>query len=169
MKTLKTFNLKFFLLIMAYITLEVNYAQPLQNDETEKPEIQNLVQSKDYIFAAQSVLPQSGRSINLTTIYNLKVSGDTLISDLPYFGRAYVAPVNPSEGGIRFTSTDYNYSVKDRKKGGWDITIFPKDAKDVRQMFLTISENGYASLQVTSNNRQLISYNGYITGRNTSK
>lgn len=84
---------------------------------------------------------------------------------MPYFGRAFVAPMNPSEGGIRFTSTDFNYTVKDRKKGGWDIAILPKDAKDVRQMLLSVTESGYGSLQVISNNRQQISYNGYLMER----
>lgn len=162
MKSFKIFNRNYFLLLIAFITLQTSYAQNVKNDDQKKAEIQNLVQSKDYTFVAQSILPQSGRSINLTTIYNLKVNGDTVVSDLPYFGRAYVAPLNPAEGGIHFTSTDFNYQIKNRKKGGWDILIEPKDTKDVKQMPLTISENGYASLSVISNNRQSISYNGYI-------
>lgn len=165
MKTYQIFNKNSFLLLIAFITLHTSYAQSSANDDQKKDVIQNLVQSKNYNFVAQSVLPMSGRSINLTTVYNLKVSGDTLVSDLPYFGRAYVAPLNPAEGGIRFTSTDFNYTIKDRKKGGRDIMILPKDVKDVRQMFLTVFENGQASLRVNSNNRQSISYNGYIAGR----
>ena len=66
-------------------------------------------------------------------------------------------------GGLNFTSTEFQYNLKSKKKGGWDITIKPTDIKDVRQMFLSIGENGYASLQVISNNRQTISYYGYIT------
>jgi hypothetical protein len=41
--------------------------------------------------------------------------------------------------------------------------ITPKDNRDVRQMNFTISASGYATLQVSSNNRQSISYNGYIS------
>ncbi len=167
MKIYRIFIRRFFLLLIAFLTLQISYAQSSQDDNQKKAEMQNIVQSKDYVFLAQSVLPLSGRSINLTTVYDLKIKADTIISALPYFGRAYVAPLNSAEGGIRFTSTDNAYTIKDRKKGGWDISIVPKDGKDVRQMLLTVFENGQASLQVISNNRQSISYNGYITGRNT--
>ncbi|WP_366941042.1 DUF4251 domain-containing protein [uncultured Chitinophaga sp.] len=36
-------------------------------------------------------------------------------------------------------------------------------------MFFSISESGYASLQVTSNNRQPISYNGIVTAESSRK
>jgi hypothetical protein len=70
--------------------------------------------------------------------------------------------MNPTEGGIKFTSTANSYNVKDRKKGGWDITIVPSDTKDVRQMFLSVSEDGYANLNVISNNRQAIRFDGIV-------
>ena len=38
----------------------------------------------------------------------------------------------------------------------------PKNDNDVRELYLTAFTNGNASLQVTSNNRQNISFNGYI-------
>jgi len=161
MKT-DVFNRFFCFLIISFVIQHGAYAQEASKDEQKKTEIRNLVQSKNYVFVAQTVLPQSGRSINLTSYYDLKVKGDTLASDLPYFGRAYVAPIDPQEGGIRFTSGNFSYNEKDRKKGGWNILLTPKDAIDVREMSLTISENGYASLQVISNNRQTIGFNGYV-------
>ena len=86
-----------------------------------------------------------------------------MISNLPYYGRAYSASINPSENGLNFTSTNFDYTVTPRKKGGWEVLIKPKDANDVREMTFTIFENGTASLYVTSNNRESISFNGYIT------
>jgi hypothetical protein len=127
--------------------------------------VKQLIDNKNFIFKAQSVSPLSGGFRQLTSEYDLRVFGDTVISYLPYFGRAYAPPVNANEGGIRFTSTNFGYNVKTRKKGGWSITITPKDATDVRQMTLNISDNGYGFLQVISNNRQAISYNGYVTAR----
>ena len=125
--------------------------------------IKNLVDSQSYVFKAQSAMPMSGRSRQLTSDYDLKVTKDQVVSYLPYFGRAYSAPIDPSQGGIQFTSKDFDYTTTPRKKGGWDIQIKPKDNRDVQQMSLTISEDGYASLQVTSINRQPISFSGYIT------
>ena len=152
------------LLLLTLFITTATFAQATKESKQQQKaeEIQNLIQSKNYVFTAQTVLPETGRTINLTSTYDMRLSGDTLRSDLPYFGRAYEAPIDPSQGGIHFKSTNFNYTIKDRKKGGWDITIVPKDTRDVRQMFLTVFENGYASLNVLSETRQAISFNGII-------
>ena len=147
-------------------SFKTSYGQQTEDKQDKPVQLQNLINSKSFVFVAQTALPMSGRAINLTTPYDLRVSGDTVVSDLPYFGRAFVAPMNPAEGGIHFTSNKFTYNVKEKKKGGWDIVIMPKDTKDVRQMYLTVTEKGYTSLQVISNNRQFISYNGYIIDKN---
>jgi hypothetical protein len=87
---------------------------------------------------------------------------DTLRSYLPYFGRAYSAPIDGIGGGFDFTSKDFDYKLKNRRKGGWDITIKPRDVSDVREIYLTVFENGFASVRVASNNREPISFNGHI-------
>jgi hypothetical protein len=104
----------------------------------------------------------SGRVRQLTPDYDLKITKSSIVSYLPYFGRAYSAPLDPTQGGIQFTSKDFEYTATPRNKGGWDVLIKPKDYRDVQQMTLTISSTGYATLQVTSINRQPISFNGYI-------
>jgi Domain of unknown function (DUF4251) len=124
--------------------------------------IKNLVDSQNYVFKAQTALPQSGRSRVLTTDYDLKVTKAAVISYLPYYGRAYQAPMDPTQGGIQFTSKDFSYTVTPGKKGGWNVQIKPNDYKDVQQMTLSISSAGYATLQVISQNRQAISFNGEI-------
>jgi hypothetical protein len=128
--------------------------------------MKNLVESGVYVFTAQSVMPMSGRVRQLTTDnYTLKISKEKITSDLPYFGQAYTAPMDPTKTGIQFTSKNFDYTVTPRKKGGWDVLIKPKDYKDVQQMTLSISSAGYASLQVISNSRQAISFNGIIAGQ----
>jgi hypothetical protein len=136
---------------------------PVWAQSTDKTAaIQSLVESKNYVFRAQTALPQSGQVRNLTSIYDLKITTNALVSDLPYFGRAY-APVDPNDGGIQFTSKDFTYTSKPRKKGGWEIAIKPNDIKaDVRQMWLTITTTGYATLRVICNNRNPISFNGQV-------
>lgn len=167
MKCYKFLNRVLLLFITSLVCIQFTNAQDSKKEKKEEKiaEIQSLVQSKNFVFVAQNAYPMSGRYINLTSVYDVKLSADTVVSDLPYFGRAFVAPINPSEGGIHFTSTKFTYTIKEKKKGGWDITILPKDARDVREMFLNVSADGYASLQVTSNNRQLINFTGYITSK----
>ena len=164
---IKAYHKAIVIILLALAGFKTTYGQEVNENKNLKrsSQIQDLIDSKNYVFVAQTAIPIGGRAINLTSLNEVRVSGDTLASDLPYFGRAFVAPINPSDGGIHFTSTNFNYNVEGRKKGGWDIEILPKDSKDVRQMHLTLSESGYGTLQVVSNNRQQISYNGYVKER----
>lgn len=124
--------------------------------------VPDMIKAQSYVFVAQTASPSRGGLRQLDPGYDLVVRKDSVISYLPYYGRSFNAPVDPNDGGIKFTSTEFEYNIKDRKKGGWDIEIKPKDAKDVRTMQLSVFENGSASLMVTSNSRQNISFNGRI-------
>lgn len=146
-------------------------AQPPQPDKKaeKKAAIKSLVESQNYDFKATSVTPMSGRTRLLTTDYDLKVTKEFLVCYLPYFGRAYSAPMDPSQGGIQFTSKEFDYTIAAGKKGGWDIRIKPKDHRDVQQMNLSLSEDGYGTLQVVSAQRQPISFYGNIAAIKPAK
>lgn len=124
--------------------------------------IQRAIETRNFVFKASSATPQRGRITQLTSEYDLIVRPDTVISFLPYFGRAFTAPINPSEGGIKFTSSDFVYSSSQTKKGGWEIKITPKGISDVSDLYLTVFENGNATLRVNSVNRTPISFNGFV-------
>ncbi|MGZ3844601.1 MAG: DUF4251 domain-containing protein [Flavisolibacter sp.] len=133
--------------------------------QPDKEQVKSFVESKEFTFQARTVIPMTGGSRQLTSEYDVRFLGDSVISYLPYFGRAYTAGYGSDNGGIEFTSTKFDYKAKARKKGGWDITIRPKDAKGVEEMDLTISDDGSASLRVTSTNRQPISFYGVVVHR----
>ncbi|HWB28198.1 MAG TPA: DUF4251 domain-containing protein [Chitinophagaceae bacterium] len=121
-----------------------------------------LIESGRFIFKAQTVSPAYGNLRQLTPdYYTLSISKDTLVADLPYFGRAFSAPVDPTQGGLNFTATDFDYLVKNGKKA-WNISIKTRRPGDAVQFYLTVFDNGTAYLQVNSINRQPISFNGII-------
>ena len=130
----------------------------------EKSELttQQMLETKNFIFKAQTVNPQRGRLRQLTSEYDVVVTNDTVIAFLPYFGRAYSAPINPSEGGIKFTSGKFGYSLAAGKKKSWTLKIKPDDIKDVQDLYFTIFDNKKATLLVNSLNRESILFNGYI-------
>lgn len=165
MKTLHQFKRilpALLLTVMALGTAHISSAQTRKEKQAaQKAQVQQWVEAKRYVFVVQTVLPTSGRVRQMTPDFTFKVTPDTLFADLPYFGRAYSAPIDPSRGGIRFRSTDFDYTT-DSAKGRWDIQIKLKDDRDVQSLTLNITESGFASLKVISVNRQPISYNGYI-------
>ena len=124
-------------------------------------DLEQKISDKKFVFEATEALPMGGRTRQLTTYYGLKVSHDTLESTLPYFGRAYAAPMNPSDAGYIFTSTQYDMQVS-KRDNGWDITIVPQDRHNGEKFVLTAFNNGTANLQVNSNNRQPITFRGRI-------
>lgn len=147
----------FFILIILYSGTGTMYAQQ------KEAAVQKKIQDKSYVFTVQSVSPMRGSMRQLTSEYDLRISPDSAVSYLPYFGRAFAAPIGSSETGIKFTSTNFIYTTTNRKKGGWDVTIKPRDVQEVQQLFLTIFPDGSGSLQVTSTNRDPISFSGYIS------
>jgi hypothetical protein len=143
------------------------YAQ--ENAQAQKPvaePVKKMVFDTAFIFQAQSVTPMQGKNRYLDPGYIIRVNRDTVMADLPYFGRAYQSGYgNSDDGGIKGTSTQFDYVVKDRKKGGWDISIRTKDLTDRLQFNMTVFEDGKASVTATSNSRQTINYDGYIEAK----
>ncbi len=160
MKTIQK-TVQGFLLLIAIIG-PAKFTTAQKPPSAKEVAIKNMVDSQRYVFYAQTANPSSGRQRTLTTEYTVKVLKDTIICDLPYFGRAYTAPMDATAGGVQFITTDFDYRIEPRKKGGWDVTIKPKDIQGGNQLSFTIFENGTSSAQATSNNRQPISFNGYI-------
>jgi hypothetical protein len=156
MKTLSPYHLLGLTLIV------MSFSARGQSASDQAAAMKALVESGNYVFKAQTAMPLTGRVRTLTDDYTLKVSKESVVSDLPFFGQAYAAPMDPSKTGLQFTSKKFDYTATPRKKGGWDVLIKPRDYNDVQQLVLTISTAGYASLQVTSTSRQAISFNGII-------
>ena len=137
-------------------------AQKNKKSDAKKIAFKNMVDSQHFVFEAQTVTPLRGNFRNLTSQYDVRVTKDSLISYLPYFGQAYSMPINQTKSSLDFTSTSFSYSFSPYKKDGWYITIKPKDKTQVRQYFFTVFNNGKASLSVISTSKDQISFNGFI-------
>lgn len=167
----KTNKMKINILIVFLLFLA---ACSSQKNGTSQSQVGDMIEQQAYTFAAKSVFPTEDARYNprvmfpngsqlyqLSPGYYLKVTPDSVIAYLPYFGRSFTAPVNPSEGGIKFSSTDFDYK-RSMRKGNYEIEIIPHDAKDIRNLYLTISPSGFGSLRILSLNKSSISYNGEI-------
>lgn len=156
--------------VMAFAISLPGFTSAQSKSDEKKAAITHLINDQVYVFTAQSSIP-AGPSPDrqLNGNYDLTVTKDSIISYLPYFGRAYTAPMDPTKGGIQFTSTKFDYKVTEKKKGGWTIVIKPKDTDQASQLILNVSTGGYSSLQVIGNNRQPITFNGVVDARKLKK
>lgn len=152
------------------------------NAQTDKVTTTKIVDEKNFIFVATSATPlntlEVSRVLNKMTgpptagtinlngdSYDLRITPDSLISYLPFYGRAFNATPyggNNDESGYKFTSTNFTYETTKGRKKGWNIAMKTKDVKDNVQMNLSVSEGGYATLSIVSMNKQSITYNGYL-------
>ncbi|MCC8425909.1 DUF4251 domain-containing protein [Mucilaginibacter sp. UR6-11] len=162
-------NLKLFcILFICALGLNLSYAQATKIDKkaAKAAEVKRIITSGSYVFKANYVIPTTMTPRYLTSDYDVTVTKDKLEVYLPYFGRAYAAPRDLNDGGIKLKTSNFS-NVTVNKKGSWEITLKPTDSnppgvKDVQVLQLTVNPDGYASLRVTSLNKQPISYNGYI-------
>ena len=125
MKTKINFKLVLSLLFFfAFLFLTPSIAQEKSKKEIKEEkklekqkQIALLVESKEFVFVANRVMPQSGRTINLTTDYFAEFQPELIKADLPFFGRAYAgAGYGGSDGGIKFEAKPTIYSVEKKKK-----------------------------------------------------
>ncbi|RYY33914.1 MAG: DUF4251 domain-containing protein [Sphingobacteriaceae bacterium] len=156
--------------IVALILLGGNVAVA-QNSKADKEaaqekSIKNKIDSATYTFKATWINPVRGIGRTLVTDnYDVRVTKDSVIAYLPYFGRVYMkAPINSSDGGLKFTSTNFDYKAVPKKKGGYRVTINIKDSDKANRLFFDISKNGTATLSTTGNYRDPINFNGNIVG-----
>ena len=162
MKTLR--NILTLVLIVGIGSFAANAQTEKQSKkELKKAAIKNDIESKRYTFIANNAIPMGGSTKQLTSEYDLRITPDSVISFLPYFGEAHFGvPYGSTDLGIKFTSVKFDYKATQKKNGGWEIIIEPKDVRYLQSMTLFISSDGYGSLAVNSVNRNNISFDGYL-------
>lgn len=164
MKKLSLFSIAGLLSVLSFCAC--GSAQTAVEKEKLAADVGNAVKVPDFTFKATYAYPTGYKSIYLSPYYDVKVSPDTVIAYLPYYGRAYRAPMDPREGGYRFTSTDFEYKAdKGNKKRNWDVVITFRDLDRPVTFRFDIWENGTARLSVNDTDRQQISFHGDIVLR----
>ena len=125
-------------------------------------EVTRKIEAKDFTILTNYALPLRMQPVNLTSEYSLTINNDSAFAFLPYFGVAHVAPYNSSEGGIKFSEKMSDFQIKPNKKStGWEITfkVKPKTMTEY-EVYLNIFENGSASFNVNSYEKDMISFSG---------
>ncbi len=141
--------------------------------------IQTPVDVQNFVFHAQRANPTNYDGINMVNSlpggnamrildlngsnYTLSVKDNTLESVLPYFGRMFNPSYDQDRNSYRFTSKDYTVSSSEGKKGKTILRIQPKDVSYVSEIIIEYFKNGKAYLSIKGNDRQPISYDGYLT------
>ena len=125
--------------------------------------IEQMVNKKDFTVSVNYANPTRGSQIYLTSEYTLKIKNDSAFAYLPYYGVAYVAPYNSSEGGIKFSELMYDYKITPNKKNdGWKIRFKVKSVMSEVNVYMDIFENGNCSMNINSYDKESIHFSGEI-------
>ncbi|MDH6305659.1 hypothetical protein M2459_002585 [Parabacteroides sp. PF5-5] len=159
---MKRFRLRLFLVmgIALFFGGQSLLAQEAKSKKEKKAQlVKELVNGGRYTVEVTRALPMGGRSVNLTSLYSLELRGDSVLSYLPYFGRAYSVPYGGGER-MRFTSTMTEHTLSYDKKGTARIIFKTRTDEDSYTFNIQIFKNGSSTIQVTPVNRQAITYQG---------
>jgi hypothetical protein len=134
-----------------------------QKKQHEFNQLKSQIDAKKFRFHALSATSMKGMTRQLTSDYFLKLNNDSLSVELPYYGRSFTTNYPPTDLTTEFKTTQFSYKSDTLKKGGWEITIVPKNQANASKISLSITTSGYCTVRVNSNSREPISYYGTIT------
>ena len=159
MKNVRLFWLLGIVLLLAGQSL---YAQSKKEKREQKAnEVKELIDSKRFTIDVNRAIPMGGRSLNLTSPYSLEMRGDSVISYLPYFGRAYSAPYGGGDG-LRFEESITDYQCSFNKKGTAQIQFRTRSDDDTFAFSVQVFSNGSTTINVTPVNKQNITFYGEL-------
>ena len=121
--------------------------------------LREAIANRSFVVEVNRALPMNMSSRMLNSSYTLTVNGNSMKSHLPYFGRAYSVAYGGGEGLI-FDAVILDYELSLDKKGKALITFNAESKEDRFAFRIHILPNGSSSIEVTSMNRQPISFNG---------
>jgi hypothetical protein len=123
--------------------------------------IRQQIESGRYTIEVDRMLPMQGASQHLTTNYGLTIKDDTVISYLPYFGRAYSVPYGGGKG-LNFEALVSDYSLAFDAKGIARISFRTRSDDDAYLYDAEVFNNGKATVRVMPGNRQGITFYGKL-------
>lgn len=119
------------------------------------------IESKDYTVYVDRMTARRGRTVTLSHPWNIRISGDSIYSYLPYFGEAYT-PVMGRQDGLNFDGKVTDYKVKEGKKGAIDIEFSARTFEDRYDYRLEVYPNGNSYLTVTPDRKSSITFDGRL-------
>lgn len=144
----------------------------------DKAQLQSLLAKNQFTFMAERANPTNydvinvmnsipnstaSRMLDLDYGYTVQLKDKEISVELPYFGRMYNSNYDTSKNALRFTSKNYKINKTVNKKGTSVYEIALHDAKQIRTLYIEVFKNGKAMVSVNADDRQPISYSGYIT------
>lgn len=136
-------------------------AEKAEREAKHAQAVEKALSDRHYTVNVSVAIPRRGNVVHVSSDYSLQVKGDTLISYLPYFGRAYSLPYGGGKA-LNFTAPIKEYQSEMGCKGNTKVEIIVDNEEDIFTYRLDIFPDGNTSIDVSSRNRESISYSGQL-------
>ncbi|MBR3541686.1 MAG: DUF4251 domain-containing protein [Bacteroidales bacterium] len=123
--------------------------------------VTRALNNREYKIAVDRMYPMRGSSRSVSFGYSVEVRNDSLISYLPYFGRAYNLPYGGGKG-LNFSAPIGNYQEYMMRNGRRHIEIGVTNEEDTYLYTIEVFDNGNSSVEVRARQRERISYSGNV-------
>ena len=123
--------------------------------------VTNALNNRDYKISIDRMYPMRGSSRHVSFGYSVEVKNDTLVSYLPYFGRAYNVPYGGGKG-LNFSAPIGSYQEFMIRNGLRRIEICVTNDEDTYLYTIEVFDNGSSSVDVRARQRERISYSGNV-------
>lgn len=96
---------------------------------------------------------------HVTSTYYLEVKGDTIISYLPYMGRAYNVPYGGGKA-LNFEGKLLGSDVRQERADRYLLTLEVDNEEDILRYIIDTFDNGSSTIYVYARERESISFTG---------
>ncbi len=132
-----------------------------QNTEDQQRIMEAMIENRTFVFNATDMFPRGEAGIKLNYDCDVQLIDSMMISYLPFMGKSYNLTPNQPQSGFDFTQEIEDYQFKKKKKG-YEVKVDVKNGSDFLKYTFYVTETGSSTLNVSSNQRQSISYYGSI-------
>lgn len=121
--------------------------------------VRDAIANRQFKINVDRMYPTRTPARHLSSLYSLEIKGDTIVSYLPYFGRAYNVPYGGGKA-LNFTGIMSYYEPRQARNDETIIEIGVENEEDIYVYQLSIFDNGNTDISVRSRNREYISFSG---------
>jgi len=121
--------------------------------------VTEMLDNRHFKIEVDMMHPLNYPSKSLTSYFSLEIRNDSILSYLPYLGRAYQVPYGGGKA-LNFDAPIRQYQESFPKKHMRRIDLSTDNGEDLLFYSIEVFTNGKSTIYVQSRNRQSISFDG---------
>lgn len=129
--------------------------------KAQEIKIDSILASGVFTVEVTRIQPVRSSSVNANTIYTLRLTKDSVYSNLPYIGRSYYSVTMQNEG-LSMEEPIKKYRIQTKGDGTREVFFDVRNQSDCYSYRLKVLPNGVVRIHISMFNKQPIFYDGHI-------